>query len=206
MPSTPTYRAQQFAAFAEILKSMPPNMQALLIPFALEMSDFSKRKDMAEFLRSQLGIQADPNSPEAQAAKEQANQAANAQAQAAMQDAQSRIEERQARTKKLLAEAERIRGEAGAAGDAETVGQVDGVLARYEDEMQKLRQQLTDRTTEWQTRLQQTAMHEDAETERARIRAEAQTGGAQMQERFQQLTDEVDQVLARLGTRQPAAA
>ncbi|WP_313619545.1 hypothetical protein [Achromobacter sp.] len=206
VPSTPTYRAQQFAAFSEILKSMPPNMQALLIPFALEMSDFGKRKEMAAFLRAQLGIQADPNSPEAQAAQEQAAQAANAQAEAAMQDAQSKIAERQARTEKLLAEAERIRREAGAAGDADTVGQVDGVLARYESEMQALRQQLADRTAELQTRLQQTAMHEDAETERARIRAEAQTGGAQMQERFQQLTDEVDQVLARLGTRQPTTA
>lgn len=49
-------------------------------------------------------------------------------------------------------------------------------------------------------------MHEEAETERARIRSEAQTGGAQIQERFQQLTDEVDQVLARLGTRPPAGA
>ncbi|WP_287814517.1 hypothetical protein [Achromobacter sp.] len=206
VPSTPTYRAQQFAAFSEILKSMPPNMQALLIPFALEMSDFSKRKDMAAFLRAQLGIQADPNSPEAQAAKEQANQAANAQAEAAMQDAQSRIQERQARTQKLLAEADRIRSEAGAAGDSDTVGEVDGALARYEEEMQKLRQQLADRTIEWQTRLQQTEMHEEAETVRARIRAEAQTGGAQLQERFQQLTDEVDQVLARLGTRQATAA
>lgn len=206
VPSTPTYRAQQFAAFSEILKSMPPNMQALLIPFALEMSDFGKRKEMAAFLRAQLGIQADPNSPEAQAAQEQAAQAANAQAEAAMQDAQSKIAERQARTEKLLAEAERIRREAGAAGDADTVGQVDGVLARYESEMQELRQLLADRTAEWQTRLQQTAMHEEAETERARIRAEAQTGGAQMQAQFQQLTDEVDQVLARLGTRQPTTA
>lgn len=206
VPSTPTYRAQQFAAFSEILKSMPPNMQALLIPFALEMSDFGKRKEMAAFLRAQLGIQADPNSPEAQAAQQQAAEAASAQAEAAMQDAQSKIAERQARAEKLLAEAERIRREAGAAGDADTVGQVDGALARYESEMQALRQQLADRTAEWQTRLQQTAMHEEAETERARIRAEAQTGGAQMQERFQQLTDEVDQVLARLGTRQPTTA
>lgn len=206
VPSTPTYRAQQFAAFAEILKSMPPNMQGLLIPFALEMSDFGKRKEMAEFLRSQLGIQADPNSPEAQQAKQQASQAAAAQAEAAMQDAQSKIEERQARTQKLLAEAERIRAEAGAAGDADTVGQVDGAMARYEEELQKLRQQVADRTTEWQTRLQQTSMHEEAETERARIRAEAQTGGAQLQERFAQLTDEVDHVLSRLGGRQVAAA
>ena len=123
-----------------------------------------------------------------------------------MQDAQSKIEERQARTQKLLAEAERIRAEAGAAGDADTVGLVDGAMARYEEELQKLRQQVTDRTTEWQTRLQQTEMHEQAETVRARIRAEAQTGGAQLQARFAQLTDEVDQVLARLGSRQPAAA
>ena len=48
-------------------------------------------------------------------------------------------------------------------------------MARYEEELQKLRQQVTDRTTEWQTRLQQTEMHEQAETVRARIRAEAQT-------------------------------
>lgn len=206
VPSTPTYRAQQFAAFAEILKSMPPNMQALLIPFALEMSDFSKRKDMAAFLRSQLGIQADPNSPEAQAAKTQADEAAQVQMQAAMADAQSKIAEREARTQKLLAEAEKIRQEASAAGDTDTVGQVDGALAQYQQELQKLRQQLADRATEWQTRLQQTAMHEEAETERARIRAEAQTGGTQLQAQFAQLTDEVDQVLARLSGKQPAAA
>ena len=87
-----------------------------------------------------------------------------------MQDAQSKIEERQARTQKLLAEAERIRAEAGAAGDADTVGLVDGAMARYEEELQKLRQQVTDRTTEWQTRLQQTEMHEQAETVRASAR------------------------------------
>ena len=206
VPSTPTYRAQQFAAFAEILKSMPPNMQGLLIPFALEMSDFGKRKEMAEFLRSQLGIQADPNSPEAQAAKAQANEAAQAQMQAAMADAQSKIAERDARTQKLLAEAEKIRQDASAAGDSDTVGQVDGALAQYQQELQKLRQQLADRATEWQTRLQQTSMHEEAETVRARIRAEAATGGAQLQERFAQLTDEVDHVLSRLGGRQVAAA
>lgn len=206
VPSTPTYRAQQFAAFAEILKSMPPNMQALLIPFALEMSDFSKRKDMAAFLRSQLGVQADPNSPEAQAAKTQADEAAQAQMQAAMADAQSKIAEREARTQKLLAEAEKIRQDASAAGDTGTVGQVDGALAQYQQELQKLRQQLADRTTEWQTRLQQTSMHEEAETERARIRAEAQAGGTQLQAQFAQLTDEVDQVLARLSGKQPAAA
>lgn len=206
VPSTPTYRAQQFAAFAEILKSMPPNMQGLLIPFALEMSDFGKRKEMAEFLRSQLGIQADPNSPEAQAAKAQADEAAQAQMQAAMADAQSKIAEREAKTQKLLAEAEKIRSEAGAAGDTDTVNQVDGVLAKYQQELQKLRQQLADRSAEWQTRLQQTAMHEEAETERARIRAEAQAGGTELQRQFQQLTDEVDRVLAGLNGQQPAAA
>lgn len=206
VPSTPTYRAQQFAAFAEILKSMPPNMQGLLIPFALEMSDFAKRKEMAEFLRSQLGIQADPNSPEAQAAKAQANEAAQAQMQTAMADAQSKIAEREARTQKLLAEAEKIRQDASAAGDTDTVGQLDGALAQYQQELQKLRQQLADRATEWQARLQQTEMHEQAETVRARIRAEAATGGAKLQERFAQLTDEVDHVLSRLGGRQVAAA
>jgi len=118
VPSTPTYRAQQFGQFAEIVKSMPPNVQALLIPFALEMSDFARRKEIAEFLRQQMGIQTDPTSEEAQAAQQA--QMEQMQAQQQMQEqaaqlqmglAQSQIEERQARAQKLLAEADKVQAE-----------------------------------------------------------------------------------------------
>lgn len=200
VPSTPTYRAQQFGQFAEILKSMPPDMQGLLIPFALEMSDFGKRKEMAAFLREKLGIQADPNSPAAQQAKQAAEQAAQQQQQVAVADATSKIEERQARAAKLLAEADKIRGEAGEAGDPDVSAEVDEIVARYEQELTKLRQQLTNRSEEMATRLQQTAMHEDAETERTRIKTEAQQAGKTIQEQFAQLIGEMDQALA--GVRQ----
>ncbi|MFT0547857.1 hypothetical protein ACMHYO_16200 [Allopusillimonas ginsengisoli] len=108
VPSTSTYRQQQFGQFAEILKSMPPQYQALLIPFALEMSDFSRRKEMAEFLRKQLGIVADPNSPEAQAA-DKAAQSANAQArELETNKAQAEIAEKMARAEKLQAETQAL--------------------------------------------------------------------------------------------------
>jgi len=120
VPSTPTYRAQQFAQLSEIVKSMPPNIQALMIPFVVEMSDFSRRKEIAEFLRQQMGIQTGPDNEQAQA--EQAAQMEQVQAQQQMQEqatrlqmglAQSQIQERQARAKKLLAEAEQVLAQTG---------------------------------------------------------------------------------------------
>jgi len=122
VPSTPTYRAQQFAQLSEIVKSMPPNIQALMIPFVVEMSDFSRRKEIAEFLRQQMGIQSNADSPEAQAAQQA--QMDQMQAQQEMQEAaaqlqmglaQSQIEERQARARKLLAEAEQVLAQTGMA-------------------------------------------------------------------------------------------
>ena len=173
VPSTPTYRAQQFSAFAEILKSMPPNMQALLIPFALEMSDFGKRKEMAAFLREQLGIQADPNSP-----RRSRRNSRPARPPRRRPRLQCRTRNQRSRNDRPARRSCWPRPSASAPRqarrDADTVGLVDGAMARYEEELQKLRQQVTDRTTEWQTRLQQTEMHEQAETVRARIRAEAQ--------------------------------
>jgi hypothetical protein len=181
VPSTPTYRQQQFGQFAEILKSMPPQYQALLVPFALEMSDFSKRREMAEFLRKQLGIVADPNSPEAQQAEQQAQQAQAAAAELQMADAQSQIEERQAKAKKALAEAQRVLAEIESAGDQgnDLSAAYQQQLRELESEVARLQQALANRAGDNETKLQQTAMHERAETERELIRTGAQVATQQ---------------------------
>ncbi|UJP04428.1 MAG: phage portal protein [Nitrosomonas sp.] len=44
IPSTPTFRAQQFQMLTEITKSLPENLQGLLLDFVLEASDMPKRR------------------------------------------------------------------------------------------------------------------------------------------------------------------
>ncbi|MDS1141722.1 hypothetical protein RE432_14870 [Pusillimonas sp. SM2304] len=143
VPSTPTYRAQQFGQFAEILKSMPPDYQALLVPFALEMSDFSRRKEMAEFLRKQMGIVADPNSPEAQQA-EQAAKAAQGQAlQLEQGKAEAEIAEKTARAEKLKAETAKLLQPEPAAQPAQqqdtSAVEIDKALIQKDTELEKAR-------------------------------------------------------------------
>jgi hypothetical protein len=57
VPSTPAYRQQQMIQIAEVLKSIPPQLQAFLIPYYLESTDLPKRREMADLMRKQLGIQ-----------------------------------------------------------------------------------------------------------------------------------------------------
>ncbi len=57
VPSTPSYRAQQLSMLTELTKSMPPNIQAAIIDFVIEATDLPQRKDMAERIRTSLGIQ-----------------------------------------------------------------------------------------------------------------------------------------------------
>jgi hypothetical protein len=56
VPSTPAYRAQQMTMLSEVLKGMPPEMQAPLMPFYLESTELPKRREMADLVRKVLGI------------------------------------------------------------------------------------------------------------------------------------------------------
>lgn len=56
IPSTPTFRAQQQRDLAELTKSLPEDVQRLIIDFILEGSDHPKRKEMAERVRQGLGL------------------------------------------------------------------------------------------------------------------------------------------------------
>jgi len=56
VPSTPTYRAQQFMFLSELTKSLPPQIQAFVVPFILEASEMPHRREVADQVRKSLGI------------------------------------------------------------------------------------------------------------------------------------------------------
>lgn len=56
IPSTPSYRQQQSAGFAEILKSLPPEMQAQLMDFYLLSTDFKDKEKAVERIRKMIGV------------------------------------------------------------------------------------------------------------------------------------------------------
>jgi hypothetical protein len=58
VPSTPTYRAQQLLMLTEMTKSMPPQIQAFIVPFILESSEMPHRREIADQVRKALGIEA----------------------------------------------------------------------------------------------------------------------------------------------------
>ena len=59
VPSSPAYRQQQMVQIGEVLKSMPPQLQAVIVPYYLESTDLPKRREMADLIRKQLGISED---------------------------------------------------------------------------------------------------------------------------------------------------
>lgn len=63
VPSTPAWRQQQSAHLAEITKSLPPQLQAFVVPFYLEATDLRDRKKIAAMLRKQLNMP-DPDAPD----------------------------------------------------------------------------------------------------------------------------------------------
>lgn len=106
--SSPTHRTQTLQMLTEIVKSLPPNVQGLVMDFVVEATDLPKRHALADRLRAAMGIQ----DPEQQKAAAEAQQQAAAQQQAMAQkvfvlDAA----ERAARIRKLNAEAEKVQAE-----------------------------------------------------------------------------------------------
>ena len=109
VPSTPTYRLQQLQMLSEITKSLPPNLQAAVADFVIEATDFPKRHEVADRIRSVIGI---PNEEQQAAmAQQQAQQAAmqqDMQQKAFVMD----MAEQASKIRKLNAEAEKVQAEA----------------------------------------------------------------------------------------------
>jgi hypothetical protein len=127
VPSTASYRQQQFTMLAELTKGLPPQLQAVITPFVIEASDLRKRREIADTLRKAMG-QATPRTPE----EERQAELAQAQAMQFMQEMQRRqamaeIAEREAKVEKLRAEAEKARAEIAA----------DPVLEKFKAEAER---------------------------------------------------------------------
>jgi len=97
IPSTSSYRQQQMSQIAEVLKSLPPQVQAPLIPYFLESTDLPDRKEMAQLVRKTLGLSEEdqPQIPP--------------ELQAQIQQGQQMIQEQQAQLQKLADELEKAK-------------------------------------------------------------------------------------------------
>lgn len=61
VPSTSSFRAQQLSALSEATKSLPPEMQQVVMPFMIDLMDLPRKKQVVEELRkAQAGANADP--------------------------------------------------------------------------------------------------------------------------------------------------
>lgn len=109
IPSTPTYRMQQLNMLTEITKSLPPQLQGLMIDYVIEATDMPQRHELADRLRAAIGVK----DPEQQDAEAQAQAAMQAQAMQQQQKlAVLDAAEKAARIRKVSAEADRAMAEA----------------------------------------------------------------------------------------------
>lgn len=211
VPSSASYRQQQFAQLSEIAKSLPPQVQAFVVPFVIEASDMPKRREIAKLLREKLGIATDEQSPEGQqAAAMQAQQAQlEAQQMAAKFDAE--MAESQAKTRKLAAEAAEIVARIQQPGmDAQGQQAAHGQLAKatgdYERRAGELNAQLAaaqieaaGRRMEIQARAESEEAAQREETERERIRATSAEEVARINGDAQRTQDDLKAQIRALG-------
>lgn len=110
VPSTQSYRQQRLMMLTEITKSLPPDIQALVLDFIFASTDIPERDVIVERLRKRLGIGGDqpPKTPEEAAEQEQAVQQAAKQAELQDRVMQLDLKEREAKVEKMLADVEAV--------------------------------------------------------------------------------------------------
>lgn len=97
VPSSSSFRAQQLNALSEAVKSMPPEMQQVTMPFMLDLMDLPRKKEVVEAIRKATGQQ----SPEQM--REQIKQELMTELKMRELDIKERVGDAQIR--KLMAEA-----------------------------------------------------------------------------------------------------
>ncbi len=120
-PSTPTYRMQQFEAVMRALTGAPDDVQVVLWPSALELSEIPNRKQAVRALKKRLGMLEPETEQEKQAAE------AEAQRRQRAEDAQLRGAEAKAAKDEAAAQATAAKAEPDA---ALVMAKVDEVLAK----------------------------------------------------------------------------
>ena len=126
VPGTASYREQRFLRLTELTRSLPENLQALVIDFVMAASDDPQRGEIVKRLRKalNLGEQEAPKTPE-EAEAIQAAQAEQEQAAALQQRAvELDLADKEAKVGKTNAEAARAQAQA----DAAAAGPIDAAM------------------------------------------------------------------------------
>lgn len=55
VPSSPSFRSQQLAALSEVTKSLPPQLQAVVVPFLMALTDVPGREDIIKAIKQAMG-------------------------------------------------------------------------------------------------------------------------------------------------------
>ena len=144
--TAPAYRQQQLTMLSEVMKGLPPEMQAILAPAYLEITDLPKRKEMAEQFRKHLGL-VDPEGlpPEERA---QVEQQMAEQAEMAKRMALAQLAEQENKAAKLKAEADKVAAEAANMGAAD--GQANEAVMKAQQAAQEQVAALTHQVQELQ--------------------------------------------------------
>lgn len=103
VPTTPAYRAQQQMMLGEVVKSLPPQMQAPLIPFLIDATDLPKRHEMSALLRKALGQAApdgEPQDPQVAQLQQQLDQL-HQQSQQMAQQYEQAVQEQSSKAQEL---------------------------------------------------------------------------------------------------------
>jgi len=216
VPTTPSYRAHQLVQLSEIAKSLPPEIQAIVVPFIIEVTDLPRRKEIAKLLRDRLGIPLDPDTPEGQAELKKQQEMAQKAAQLQERKLMAEVAEQEAKTAKLMAEAEAVKMEAaGAATGATAEAQrafsekVDGLVQQHRDQLAalqaqivQLRAQAAGQTREAEIKAEADIEAARLEVDRERVRAEAAVEEAKINanadKRVQAVQDSMDQMRDQL--------
>ena len=140
VPSTAAYRQQQMVGMAEIIKSLPPEAQAVMAPYYLDGSDLPKRKQMAKDVRRVLGLPEMSEDEEDQARQAQAQQAAKVE-EIQTKAAVAEITLKEAQAAKTMAEAQRLATpEAGV--PPEVQAQMESAAAEAQQQVEALAKEL----------------------------------------------------------------
>jgi hypothetical protein len=131
VPSSPSYREQQFKSLAELTKGLPPNLQAIVAPFVIEASDLQRRREMSDTMRKALGMPT-PKTKEEEEQAEQAQQQALQEVQAIQKRmALAELAEREAKVEEIKAQAAKTRAE------AEVALRGNGADTKFQEELQQ---------------------------------------------------------------------
>lgn len=197
--TAPAYRQQQLTMLSEVMKGLPPELQAILAPAYMEMTDLPKRKEIAEQLRKKLGLEdLDSLPPEERA---QAEQQAAAAAELNQRMALAQLAEQEAKAAKLKAEADKIAAEAanmatGADGQANEAAMkaqqaAQEQVAALTQQVQELQRGIADKRLEIAARYK-------ADTLKAKLESAARVREAQESGASEKSTQQIKELVASL--------